>query len=308
MDNLGYCCINQELRDKQVYCSRSLIKKTFTIEKASNLALQNCKDLLTILKWNEANNIKVFRITSDLFPRFTCDSNSYLFTDLKDHIEISNVLEQCGEFAFNNNHKLSFHPCPYTCLASLTESIRTKGITEIEYHSLLCDLLDPNDILDIPVNIHVGGSYEKTYVETSKRFVESFKLLSYNAQKRLVVENDDKGNLFTVKQLYDLLYTHIQIPITFDMHHWLFNHEDDRTMDQDFLLAKSTWGDRNMQVHYSESKNDKTPRSHSFTYVNNMPSFINLQDDTIHIHLECKGKEQGLMDVRKRYYTKRKVA
>jgi hypothetical protein len=46
MDNLGYCCINQELRKQKVYTSRSLIRRTFSMEKASNLALQNCYAVL----------------------------------------------------------------------------------------------------------------------------------------------------------------------------------------------------------------------------------------------------------------------
>ena len=48
-----------------------MIKKTF-IEKgiayASELALKNVWDLLTIVDWNLAHGFGLFRISSDLFP------------------------------------------------------------------------------------------------------------------------------------------------------------------------------------------------------------------------------------------------
>ena len=70
---LGYCCINVTLRESKtsVYTNRTLIRRNYTKEKAGDLALQNVKDLYKILQWNEKNNIRVFRITSNLFPRCT---------------------------------------------------------------------------------------------------------------------------------------------------------------------------------------------------------------------------------------------
>jgi UV DNA damage endonuclease len=299
LDLLGYCCINTILRKQGVYCSRTLIKRTFTIEKASELALQNCKDLLTILKWNNEHDIKVFRISSELFPRYTCREHGYSFTDLKDHCEISNVLNECGEFAYENGMLLSFHPGQFTTLASPNEVAAQAGIREVEYHSLLCDLIDQNDILDIPINFHIGGSYGQTWQETANRFVASFNQLSERTQQRVCIENDDKASCWNVKKLYDYIYLRIKVPICYDIHHWLFCHEADRTMFQDFELAKTTWGDRSMQIHYSESKTqDKLVPAHSNYYQNILPDFIDLNGN-YHIHLECKAKEDALLKMRK---------
>lgn len=70
--NYGYCCINTTLqKSKKITTNRSMIKKTFTergIEYASELALQNVRDLSHIIKWNHENGIKLFRISSDMFP------------------------------------------------------------------------------------------------------------------------------------------------------------------------------------------------------------------------------------------------
>jgi UV DNA damage endonuclease len=298
MDNLGYCCINTKLRANKIYCSRTLTKKKFNLERASELALQNCKDLLTILKWNLDNNIFVFRISSELFPRYTCREFGYDFTDLKDHIEISNALNECGEFAFEHNMQLSFHPGPFTTIASPNPSAKQGGIDEVEYHALLCDLIDQNDILDIPINFHVGGSYGGTFEETAERFIDTFNSLSESARKRICLENDDKASGWCVRKLHRYIYSKTHIPICFDFHHWLFCHEDDANMQDDFNLAKSTWGTRSMQIHYSESKKeDKIIPAHSDYYKKLIPSYA-FDSDSYHIHLECKMKEDALLQYR----------
>ena len=71
MNRFGYACINMSLREKGVFNSRTMRKKTF-IEKgldyASQLVLQNVKDLLPIYNWNYKNNVEVFRISSEITP------------------------------------------------------------------------------------------------------------------------------------------------------------------------------------------------------------------------------------------------
>ena len=82
MNRYGYACINMQLSYPQKYggqergilpitTGRSMIKRTFKakgIEYASELGLQNCKDLFEIVKWNNKNGFPFFRITSNLFP------------------------------------------------------------------------------------------------------------------------------------------------------------------------------------------------------------------------------------------------
>ena len=254
---LGYCCINQTLRNTKpakysVFCSRSMTKKTFNIVRASELALANCLDLLTILKWNEQHNIRCFRISSDILPRFTCSEFGYSFDDLPDTRAIRYTLKSCGDYAFDHGHLISFHPGPFTTLASPTDAALANGIKEFMYHNLLADLIDPLNRLFIPINIHIGGSYAGDYQNTANLFINTFNSLPSSAQSRLVIENDDKASCWSVQRLYDYVTSHISTPITFDAHHWLFCHDND-TMQRDFELARSTWGDKPMQVHYSQS-------------------------------------------------------
>ena len=70
--NLGYACINMTLGSQKpkVTTNRSMIKRTFLergVEYAGELGLQNSRDLFTILEWNNQNNIKCFRLSSEMF-------------------------------------------------------------------------------------------------------------------------------------------------------------------------------------------------------------------------------------------------
>ena len=93
--NLGYACINMELSNapkaKRITTNRSMIKRTFKdkgLDYASELALENCKDLIKILRWNETHGIRFFRLSSELFPW----SSEYNLSDLPDYDYICDVL------------------------------------------------------------------------------------------------------------------------------------------------------------------------------------------------------------------------
>mgnify|MGYP003653577421 FL=1 len=96
---LGYACINSTLQNTRgITTNRGMRQKTFNekgLDYVSELALQNVKDLVTIIKWNEEKDIKLFRMSSDLFPWMTF----YEFTDLPDYTKIINLLKGAGILA-----------------------------------------------------------------------------------------------------------------------------------------------------------------------------------------------------------------
>ena len=70
---LGLCCLNTKLREQKppVFASRSVIIRTVKEKGVIVLKekiLQNLRDVLTMMEWNEANGIRVFRLSSELFP------------------------------------------------------------------------------------------------------------------------------------------------------------------------------------------------------------------------------------------------
>lgn len=286
MMNLGYACINLTLNDQGITTNRGMIKRTFTekgIQYASGLALQNVQALLQIVRWNVANGITVFRVTSDLFPW----ASEYKLEDLPDFLEIRTTLEAVGRHPI----RLSAHPGPFNKLAG-TGATLDNTIKDLETHAHIFDLMGLPATHWNKINIHVGGAYGDKE-NTLKNFAQNFKLLSTNLQGRLTVENDDKPGLYTVAELKPL-HDAIGIPIVFDYFHHKLN-PGTQTEEEAFLMAYNTW-DVKPAFHYSSSRKDyedvacKKEAHSDWVYEK-----INTYGKDVDIVLETKMKELSLI-------------
>lgn len=298
---LGYCCINETLRacKPSVFTNRTVIKKNFTREKASKLILQNVKDLRQILEWNEENNVKVFRISSEVFPQSTNGDLSYCPADLPDGEEIVATIKDCGVYAFQHGHILALHPGPFTCIGSDSDDVVTKSIQEVEAHNWFADTLCDNvPNLHVNINWHIGRNYGEG---VSKRFLEGWRRLSEGVRKRSSIENDDKAKGWSVTKLYKELYEVEGIRLCLDLHHSVFSREEGVTLEQEFEMAKRTWNGAWQEVHHSNSeKEDRLIPAHSDFYRTPVPKWLE-REEKVYVHLECKAKERALLDYRKKF-------
>lgn len=289
--NLGYCCINLSLPD--VTTNRRVIKATFQKEglpTVSRLALQNAKDLYKILQFNAQNDIHLFRISSGIFPWGT----EYRLEDLPDYAEISEALAKCGNLATQTNQRLSAHPDHFVKLGSEKEEVVQNSIKDLELHGQVFDLLNLSRSHFNPLNIHVGQNRTNEVIE---RFCKNVDRLSDSVRSRLVVENDDKPNCFSVKQLFSSIYENIGTPITFDyFHHTL--HPDDLSSQEAAQMAASTWKSTPL-FHYSSSKVKNEPgeatniRAHADYIYEKIQPFVDCDID-----LEAKAKDLALLRYR----------
>ena len=295
--NLGYACINMTLGEQtpRITTNRSMVKKTFNergIEYASELALQNVRDLFEIIKWNVKTGIKVFRTSSDMFPW----ASEYNVEDMPDYNKISNILKGCGTYAKQNGLRITSHPGPFNVLVSPNPKVVQNTIIDLELHGKVFDMMGLELSPYNKINIHCNGVYGDK-IAAMDRFCENFMKLSDSVRKRLTVENDDKATMYSVK---DLMYIHhkIGIPIVFDYHHHQFC-TGGLTEQQALILAVSTWNKSGVKpvVHYSESKslheNDTKikPQAHS-DYITNLPDTYNIDVDVM---VEAKAKELAIL-------------
>ena len=108
MMNLGIRCLNMSLsnrkKSERITTNRSMIRRTFDqkgVDYASELALQNCKDLYSILQWNEET----------ISSSFVCLQSSFLghpsmiSKALKDYEKIMYWCKKAGDYARENGHK-----------------------------------------------------------------------------------------------------------------------------------------------------------------------------------------------------------
>ena len=297
MGNLGYACINMTLGKKGITTNRSMIKRTFLekgIPYASELSIQNVRDLIEIIKWNEQNDIKFFRMSSNVFPW----SSEYPLSSLPHYERIKNLLAGAGHLADKYGQRITSHPGPFNVLVSPNENVVKNTITDLSIHGEVFDMMGLSRTPYNKINIHCNGVYGDKQ-SAMDRFCKNFERLPESVQTRLTIENDDKASMYSVK---DLMYIHerIGIPIVFDYHHHKFN-TGGLTEEEALKLAVSTWGDIKPVVHYSESKslhenNDSIkPQAHS-DYISEV---INTYGLDVDVMVEAKAKELTILEYKR---------
>lgn len=291
--NFGYACICNCLRKKNIYSSRTLRLATLEqkgIEYAKELAIKNLNDLLLILKWNKENNIFFFRMSSDMFPFATYSGYSYVLDFVDDK------LKEIGNYAKENNMRLTMHPSQFNVLSSSDEKVVANTFLDLNHH---CDILDRMGLdQNSVIIIHGGGVYgnKKKALEILKNNILR---LPQNTRDRLVLENCEMS--YTIEDLLPISES-IHVPLVIDYHHDSINpssqnieYYHDRVFD--------VWKKRNIKpkVHVSNSipgisdENSRAERRKHSDYISFIHEPLLSISFPIDVMLECKMKEEALL-------------
>jgi UV DNA damage endonuclease len=293
---LGYPCLNHTLRDRDppLRCNRDMQKKTFEERGpayASELALQNFRDLQAILQWNADNGIEFYRCTSTLVPW----NSQFDLRELPDYEEIRTIAEACGETIREEGMRLTFHPDYWCRLASDSADTRSNSKQAVEYHADWLDLMELDRSPYYGINVHVGATYGDKSA-TASRFRAAIDDLSAGARSRLTVENDDNEGLWSVPELVDVLQG-TGVPVVFDYHHHTFTDRG-LTYREGFERAAETWGEIRPATHYSEPARlhgaDARPQAHA-EFVSQVPGWLCERSDVM---IEANGKERAVFRAR----------
>lgn len=295
---LGLCCVNTILqdRDPKVFTSRKPILKTIKekgILYLKNLALENCKDLQTMIQWNAENGIRVFRISSELFPHI---SNSKL-TEGYSLDFAKDILKKIGRIARVYKQRITFHPSQFNIVAAKDPTVFQNTRTDLDYHSGVLDYMECDQ--DSVIVIHAGGLYGDKK-ESIKRWIYNFSLLTSRTRRRLVIENCEK--CFSIE---DCLYIseQINIPVVFDTHHYdcyLKLHPDEKFSPPGEYIERilKTWIRRNIRPKFHVSEQGEGRIGHHSDYVNKLPNYLleipQKYNIDIDIMIEAKMKEQAI--------------
>lgn len=301
---LGYCCINTELREQDIFCSRTCRLSTIRekkVEYSYKLARQNLRDLETIIRWNHSNNIYNFRMSSDMFPF----SSHQEFCDKYNFEQFRETLKYIGDISKEFNQLLTFHPSQFNQLSSHRECVIINTIVEINTHAKIMDMMGLNS--NSIIILH-GGSKNGGKAEALSRLATNYKRLSITAQKRLVLENCEM--CYTIADLLPIS-RELNIPIVVDSHHHNINPSPGFTFGELINLAVVIWDRRKLipVFHISESRSGvlvtdsiTSRRGHS-NYVLKIPQeFLELsKTQAIYIDIEAKMKERAVRLLHKSY-------
>ncbi len=277
---IGYACLTVGIPNTNF---RTCILKNANPEKLHELIGHNLKALKNILEFNAENDIKLFRITSDLIPFGSSPVNKLDWVNL-----FSDEFREIGRFIRENDIRVSMHPGQYTVLNSLRNDVVDRAIEDLIYHTKVLDALQTD--FSSKIILHIGGVYG--YKASAKqRFISTYKKLDTQIKNRLVIENDDKSyNINDVLEISE----QCSIPIIYDNLHNTVNSYNNMPHSYWINRCKKTWksNDGTQKIHYSQQRKDKSPGAHTQTIEpKEFLSFIKgLNRDDIDIMLEVKDK------------------
>lgn len=260
---------------------------SYSDDKIHDTWVNNCTELLKVLKKIHGIGFRSMRISSGLLPLFDeCE------TKLKADKEVLDLLKDIGDFVSSNEIRLTSHPDQYCLLSSNTPQVVDNSIKIFEHHSWVFDTMGLDASPFYAINIHGGVKNNKELL------ISNIKRLSANAMARLTLENDESS--YSVKDLYDV-YLATKTPVVFDSHHHTFN-DAGLTIQEGLELAMTTWGKVKPLTHLSnttpgqETGGFKERRKHS-DYVHYIPECQRLANNNnlIDIDMEFKMKNLAIL-------------
>ncbi len=278
---IGYACLAIGVPDTGI---KSCIMKNASEAKLLELISHNLDSLENIIDYNIENNIRLFRISSNLIPFGSSIINKIPWWDLfhTDFLRIGQKIKDSGI-------RVSMHPGQYTVINSPNEEIVKRAVDDLYYHSRVLGSLGVGK--DHKIILHIGGVYNDKKSSIS-RFVTNFCNMPIFIRDRIVLENDDKSyNICDVLEIGAV----IGLPVVFDNLHNEIN-PCDRGENDVFRIneCKKTWkeGDGIQKIHYSQQDPAKRPGSHSNSIcLERFTAFYNsLERDDIDVMLEVKDK------------------
>ena len=301
---LGLCCMNTTLKKEKapVYCSRRIIMRIIDergIDELKQRVIKNLQDLLKMIDWNEENGIKVFRLSSELFPHKT--NPKVMDYDYDFAIDL---LKQIGEKAMKYNHRLTFHPGQYNVLASNTKKTYHQTIKNLTYHNEVFELMGMGK--ESVMVIHGGGVYGEKE-KTKLRWCENYRKLEKNLQDRLVLENCEKS--YSIEDCLEMNKI-CGVPIVFDTHHFecyklLHPNEifkDPKEYIKDIL---DTWKQKNIKPKFHVSEQGSGKIGHHSDYIEIIPQYLleipEKYGVEIDIMIEAKMKELSIQKLYEKY-------
>lgn len=291
----GYACINMELREKNIFMSRTLRLDTLKkkgMEYVKELCIKNLNDLYTMLEWNLKHDIFFMRLSSEMFPFASHFEHGY------DISFVNDLLKKIGDYARQHNMRLTFHPAQYNVLSTPDNKILENTINDLKLHACILDKmgLDQDSIMII----HGGGVYgnKKRALERLEQNIEN---LPENVRNRLVLENCEMA--YTVEDLLPISEK-LGVPIVMDFHHDDINPSS-LPIDDYFERVFKVWDSRGIKpkVHVSNSvpgvlkTDNKTKRRKHSDFIEYLHDSLLKITFPLDVMLECKMKERALLQL-----------
>jgi UV DNA damage endonuclease len=238
----------------------------------------------TAIKYCSDNGIKMYRVTSHLFPFY----ESTVGADILDHL--TDKLLDVGNLARALDIRVVMHPDQWVVLSSDTKEVVERSIQELQHHARVFDDMGLSQTHYNLLNIH-GGKRDRL-----NNLIKVINDLPTNVKSRLTLENDE--NCYSVRELYKV-HELTNIPILFDFHHSIINNKlcsyDHKKITEEYQVAASTWSQHsNVTTHISNGAADLLDSKHS-DYIVRYPELLLTVP---WVEVEARKKELALVQLK----------
>ena len=291
--NLGLVCIthSEEVRYKTTTRKVLLsLEPAAQLEKLRGIYTENVARLKKAVEFCLANEINLYRMTSNMFPFSDEEMGAQLLTEYADE------LAQIGTNAIQRNLRLVLHPDQFVVLSSDSESVVENSIKLLKMHARTMDLLNQPRSEWAVMNIH-GGKGDRI-----DKLVAVVSELPDEIRSRVTFENDEHA--YSSAQILEVC-RRARVPFVFDAHHHIVREKledyNDPSVTEMFYAARETWAiPENQLVHISNGREKFADRAHS-DLVFTMPEVFRFAP---WIEVEAKHKELAIRQLQKEWLKK----
>ena len=282
--NLGLVCITagEDVRYRTITRTRFLAfdedRKRAALDE---LYRDNVQTLFKAVDYCHARGIRLYRVTSNLFPQVDHPVGRATLDSLRD------AMGGFGAHAAKRDVRVVIHPDQWVVINSESPAVVTQSVAIMEDHARAFDLLGlPRSPWSLML-VHGGkGGRADALVETIAKLPDG-------VRSRLALENDESA--FSAEQILDAC-RRAGVPMVFDAHHHAVRERLDSYEDPSVraftLAARETWRPHPewQVVHISNSATSFLDPKHSDT-IKRFPSAF---ADVPWVEVEAKQKEVAI--------------
>jgi len=246
-----------------------------------------------VFDYLERVDIRVYRMSSSTVPYGTHPDLPEF--DYRRQIDAcGECLRALGEKARRLGLRLSTHPGQYTVINSPDDALAAKSMLDLEQDALLLDALGQPE--EAVVVVHVGGLYGDREAALG-RWARAFERLSGRAQRRVVVEHDERAfSLADVLRLHDSTGARV----VYDLHHDRCNPSEGRGLAD----ALATWPAHvRPKVHLSSPRlalpRPRLEAHADFVAPWDLRTVVSHATRPVDVMLEAKAKDLALLWLRR---------
>lgn len=251
------------------------------------LSENNLESLEAVLLDNINNNIKVFRMTSGLFP----------LTTHKDVVEwwdpiplFKNKLKHIGNIINENNIRISLHPGQFTVFTNSDQWVTWNAFNELLHNYNILEALELDYYPDIV--LHIGGKYNNTK-KAIHNLIRNFNKLPDNCKRMIRFENDQ--HIYGTQETYHIC-KFLNVPMILDVAHHKHNNNN-IDLNTAFFFFFDTWcEDMIPKIHLSSDSPNNNKHSHDdYIAIEDFMSIYKYKDiRDFDVMLECKQTNNAL--------------